>query len=298
MTAIPGRSLIVVMAGDNSVHERSFRPTGDVDLWVIYFGNNSEVAERYRQGSTRLFRQRGLKLDLVRSVLLKAHLDGSVDFTGYDYIFLPDDDVELPGGMASLQRLFDIGRQWRLDAFQPAIQNEYYSLGATQLIAGALLHQVNWPEVMMPAFTARAFIHGLLPAVHLNFFSGAGWGLELATARLAEVALGRAFRCAVIDVVPAVHTRPVGRNKNMHRRGLVEGYLSSFGNGFIMRAMRTFARDATPADWPDTAPVTPDPKEVERALRRGYYHMRLSRLARRSIFRHMIDLISGPPPHT
>ncbi|MEO6395945.1 MAG: hypothetical protein ABIO40_08555 [Devosia sp.] len=296
MTSDRGKSLIIVAAGDKSVHEQSFSADEFTDLWIIYYGLDDNVAARYAAGSTRLWRHQGYKFDLVRNLLHELVFGEKFDFCQYEYVFLPDDDIVLPGGMAALHELFSIGRGLGLDAFQPAIQNNYYSHKSTLRVEGDLVHEVTWPEIMMPVYESRSFVRGFLAALHLFDFSATGWRIEYAAARLAEMELGRKIRCAVIDAVPAIHTRPTGTDGAMYRRAKIEAFLKLHAHDRPMRTLRHVRIGEALVAWPDERPSPPDPKRTAKLIRFGHYQRKWAALGRVRFFRRLVDLVSGPPP--
>jgi hypothetical protein len=219
------RDLVVVMAGDRSLHER-IAGERNFDLWVIYYGDSDEVAQRYSAGCDRFWRRKGLKIDLVRQVLLEEVCFGEgCDYSQFRYVFLPDDDIQFEGGAADVHRFFAMGEELEADIFQPAVKNEFVSFAATRQMAGAVCHHVNWVENMMPAYRADLFRTAFLGGLHALEYLKSGWGLEIIATKLAEVMLGRGVRSYVIDACPAVHTRPVGNNGVVHEIGRDEEFL-------------------------------------------------------------------------
>lgn len=219
------RDLVVVMAGDRSLHPR-IAEGREFDLWVVYYGDSDKVAETYQAAADRFWRRKGLKIDLIRSVLLEeVYLREGCDYGQYRYVFMPDDDIEFPNGAADVHRLFDLAAQLDADMFQPAVQNEYVSFQATRQLAGLACHTVNWVENMMPGYRSDLFRLAYLGGIHALEYMKSGWGTELIAAKLAETVLGRGIRAYVIDACPAVHTRPVGANGVVHEIGRDEGFL-------------------------------------------------------------------------
>jgi len=219
------RDLVVVMAGDRSLHE-AIAPDRTYDLWVIYYGDSEETAKRYAASADRFWRRKGLKIDLCRQVLLEEVLLGEgFDYSAYRYVFLPDDDIRFERGAQDVAALFVAAQALDADVFQPAVQNEHVSFQGTRQIAGAACHTVNWVENMMPAYRSDLFRSAFLGGIHALEFLKSGWGLEIVAAKLAEVALGRGLRAYVIDACPAIHTRPVGGNGMVHEIGRDEEFL-------------------------------------------------------------------------
>ena len=220
------RDLVIVMAGDNSLHEK-IAEDREYDLWIVYYGGSDDVAARYEASCDRLWRLKGLKIELIRSLLLEhLHFGQAFDFAGrYRYVFLPDDDIDFPGGTGDVHDLFEHAARLQADSFQPAISNDNVSFGETRQIPGAFCHRVSWVENMMPAYTGELFVHAFLAGVHALDFLRSGWGLESVAMKLGEARLGRGLRTFVIDVTPVVHTRPVGRNSVVHEVGWDERLL-------------------------------------------------------------------------
>lgn len=232
------RDLVIVTAGDDSLH-LAFAEGRDFDLWVMYYGDDSQKARRFAKGCDRFFGQQGLKWDLVRS-LAGTHLDGSQSiFSGYRYIFLPDDDLAFPNGALDVSQLFESAADIDADVFQPAIANKHWSWEATVRRPDSHCRAVNIAEIMMPGYRACIFTDVILPLLHASAHIRAGWGLETLIGRFAEVLLRRPVRTFVLDHLPVVHTRAVGQDSPLHRIGHDELFLAPVAFG---QQMRTYAR--------------------------------------------------------
>jgi hypothetical protein len=232
-----GRNLVIVCAGDQSLHQR-FADSRNFDIWVIYYGQSDAVFEDYRRTADRSFRLRGLKWALLRS-LIDLHLAGEKSpFDAYRYIFLPDDDLDFPNGATDIQRLFDAMVLSNADIGQPAIANQYFSWQATRLIRGALCHATNIVELMSPVYSVEVFQKFVLPCTAALDFLRAGWGIEVVIAKAAEVGMRRPARTFVFDSVPMIHTRPVGQGGTPHRIGDNEALMMP---GIFANRMATYA---------------------------------------------------------
>jgi hypothetical protein len=224
------KNLIVVPAGDQSLHECWHFPERNFDLWVIYFGDNDAIAQKYQSRSDRFFRAKGLKYSLYRQFLLGQYFQDPAFFDRYPYIWLPDDDLRFLRGPQDVNRMFDVCAQIQADVFQPALGNElvdpvdfrrYYSRTweSTLLIGDAKYHRVNIVEIMMHGFSLAAFKHCFLPALHSLFFSQAGWGIEPVIMKHLEVLRSKNESTYVLDCVPVIHMRPVSVNGSLHQIG-------------------------------------------------------------------------------
>lgn len=221
----PPRDLVIVMAGDRSLHT-GWCEGRDFDLWVVYYGDSPETAASYQASCDRFWARKGLKIELIRSVLLEqVHLEEKFDFSRYRYVFLPDDDIAFEGGAAAVHELFETAATLSADMFQPAVKNELVSFAATRVMEGAVCHAVNWVENMMPGYRSDLFVTAYLAGIHALEYMKSGWGTELIAVKLAEAQLGRGVRAYVIDSCPAIHTRPVGSNSRVHEVGRDEGFL-------------------------------------------------------------------------
>jgi hypothetical protein len=219
------RDLVVVMAGDTSLHT-TWSANREFDLWVIYYGDTVEIANSYRSDCERFVQAKGLKIELIRTVLIeKIYFEEKFDFRQYRYIFLPDDDIQFEGGAATIEGLFSAAESLKADIFQPAVKNDLVSFAATRVLDGAACHLVNWIENMMPGFRSDLFVSAYFGSIHALEYMKSGWGTELIAIKIAEAMLGRGVRAYVIDSHPAIHTRPVGQNSRVHEVGRDEGFL-------------------------------------------------------------------------
>lgn len=188
------RNLVVVRAGDNSLHggwlegeERQF------DLLVSSYGN------RERPASDRAdywIRQKGPKFPPLHD-LFKAGI-----FSDYQYVWLPDDDLKTSA--RTIDGFFEMCRSFSLKIAQPALApGSYWSHDVTLAVRDSRLRFTNFVEVMCPAFSREAL------ALCASTFEHAdtAWGLDYAWRKLIQ-ADQRSM--AVIDAHTVLHTRPVG----------------------------------------------------------------------------------------
>lgn len=224
------RNLVIVAAGDKSLHPEYANTYREFDLWIVYFGSDQTVQDRFSETADRLIPAKGMKLELIRKIFVEGVLfDHSHDLSKYKYIMFPDDDIHFPRGAESLNYLFRTAEMVRADIFQPAIANRNYSWGCTLQIPGAFCHRVNMAEVMMPGFSYEVLTRGFLPAIHTMDFMKSGWGIEAITMRLSEAQLRRPLRTFVLDCVPVIHTRPPGQNSAVRDAGAAElAYIPQF----------------------------------------------------------------------
>uniref|UniRef100_A0A7S2RRN6 Uncharacterized protein n=1 Tax=Mucochytrium quahogii TaxID=96639 RepID=A0A7S2RRN6_9STRA len=194
-----GRNLVIVCAGDTSLHESSKFPwhgSKGFDLCIVYYGSDENVKKRFEGQSKFFFQKRGPKWQLVRHALKNC------DWKEYEYIWLPDDDLEMDPEL--IVKMFDIAAKYMIRLGQPALFDENIQPKYKHVIKkrdGAVLHFTNFVEIMCPFLRVDA-----LEAVFHTLDSDeakSGWGLDMLWPTLLD------FRdIAVFDATPVRHTRP------------------------------------------------------------------------------------------
>lgn len=190
-------NLVIVRAGDASLHPGWLDGAGprNWDIIVSYFGRDPD---RYRVPDVTRIDGPGMKWPALHDLLTTRPeiLDG------YDYIWLPDDD--LAATAPDINRMFALCAKYTLDLAQPALAwDSYFSHLVTLRNAGLLLRRTNFVEVMAPVFSA-AMLRRVLPTFTAT---RTGWGLDHIWPRYAT---DPANGVAIIDAVTVRHTRPIG----------------------------------------------------------------------------------------
>jgi hypothetical protein len=286
------RNLVVVPAGDRSLHE-SYAEGRDFDLWVYYYGDSDAIARRYAAGCDRLFRGKGEKFALIRA-LAALDQEAASPFSAYAFVLLPDDDVRFPGGAADITRAFALAHAIRADIFQPTIANAHYAWEATRQAPGLLCRAATDVETMMPGFSSEVFRSAFLPTLHAARNIRAGWDIIGVATDVAEAALRRPIRIFALDAIAAFHTRPVSLDSPLHRIGHDERLALSLFQPKTMRELARFTgiRAAEQYAFPRRADIeAPSGAEpAMAALRRArvlQQNIRRRRWLRR-LLRHMI----------
>lgn len=201
------RNLVIVRAGDNSVHPGWLTgETRNFDIFVSYFGNQPG---RYANHAEYHEDRKGMKWPVLGE-LLRAH---PALIERYDYFWLPDDD--LVAETATLNRMFDFAAAYRLALAQPALtRNSYYTWPLLLQDARYHLRYTRFIEVMAPVFD-RAALRVCLPTFGE---SASGWGLDSLWPRLLADRDEPAI--AIIDATPVYHARPVGGGELYRHAGM------------------------------------------------------------------------------
>jgi hypothetical protein len=206
MTATERRVLVIVRAGDQSLHPQwlvqPLLQKRNWDLHVSYFGDLRRPY-RNRASDITLSFEKGTKA--IGTAECLARLGSRIDH--YDWFWLPDDD--LSADLPTINRFFEIVAQYDLDLAQPALdEGSYVSHEITVRRPHMRLRYTSFVEVMAACFSRKAL------DLCAPYFAATAtsWGPDLLFPKL----LGYPERgIAVIDESPVVHTRPVGRGPNM-----------------------------------------------------------------------------------
>lgn len=191
------RSLVVVRAGDHSLHPRwlgdGSRPW---DIAVSCYGGDPE---RHRDTCILLHECPGPKFaGLADFVAKHASL-----IARYEFVWFPDDD--LLASARTISQFFAVCRRARLAVAQPALTpSSPHTWPITLQRCEGDLRVTNFVEVMAPCFQVAQF-HHFAPTFAL---SDSGWGLEWVWADVAARQSG--LRLGIVDATPIRHTRPVG----------------------------------------------------------------------------------------
>lgn len=204
------RNLVVVRAGDGSLHETMIpgAVAGWYDLVVSYFGVDPE---RFRTPHENRVDVRGGKWDgLGRTLEELGELQSR-----WDYCWLPDDDLDI--SPESIRNLFAVMRGHRLAVAQPALSHDSWFTFIQLLRCQSFeLRWIDGIELMAPCFSMQV-LEQVRPIFSQTL---SGYGLDSLWCRLEQ---DNRKRCAVIDSIEMRHTRPVGGGQlyeNMKAQGV------------------------------------------------------------------------------
>jgi len=187
---------VIVRAGDRSLHPQWTRAlaTRDWDLVVSYFGNDPD---RYRGPGEKRIDDKGPKWPALHALLTRDDF-----WRGYDYIWLPDDDLAIT--QESISRLFELSASLEVALSQPALSwTSFYAHPVTLRFPSFRVRFTDFAEIMAPCFE-HSFLEVCMPTFGENL---SGWGLNWVWPRLQNAG---SPRIAIIDDSSVTHTRPVG----------------------------------------------------------------------------------------
>lgn len=175
----------------------------EYDLAISYYGDtpNAFADFKYRHAS------KGGKLQGVHALI--SEYPEILDC--YDLVWMPDDDID--ASISTVNRLFKIARDYRLEVAQPTLEwRSYFSHWITVNNPAFLLRYTNWVEVMMPLLDTSLLRKSLPAFAQLRF----GWAFENIWPRLP---ISPRYKTAIIDATAVYHTRPVGGGSLDHTLG-------------------------------------------------------------------------------
>ncbi|MFM7534003.1 MAG: DUF707 domain-containing protein [Rubrivivax sp.] len=197
MSATGSRNLVVLRAGDRSLHGQWIAGSPrDFDLFISYYGSEPD---RYRADTPLWEARKGPKWPCIGE-LLEAN---PALVEAYDTFWFPDDD--LAADTDTINRMFALFRGFALALAQPALTPQSYRAHPMLLQRpNHVLRHTGFVEVMAPIFD-RPALQACLPSFGR---SRSGWGLDWVWPRL--VGQQRHQAIAILDATPVWHTRPLG----------------------------------------------------------------------------------------
>ena len=191
-------NLLIVRAGDSSLHQNWMGANQNFDIIISYYGCNSLI-----------YKDQSLRVDHKGSKWQGLHLtmnDPRVNWQDYEYICFPDDDLD--STCENLNSFFSIVHDLNPILSQPALtKDSYFSHDILLQRDNVKYRKVDFIEVMTPCFR-RDF---LFSAKHTFAENISGWGLDYLWSSMID---HKTEDMIVVDETPVKHTRPVGNSGN------------------------------------------------------------------------------------
>ena len=198
------RNLVISAVGDKSAHESWLGCQRTYDVFLVYYGDDDSVFDRYAKGCEMAVRGKGEKGFLYYD-FVSSHLER---VKRYDRIWQPDDDIE--SSCHDINSLFSIHERFGLWMSQPAIEG-FFSHKICLKEENCLLRYTNFVEIMCPMFSMEQFLQ-LYHTWNLNVSS---WGLDFLWPKLLGYPKDK---IAIVDAVSVRHTNPPGSGRGRYPR--------------------------------------------------------------------------------
>jgi len=192
------KNLVVVCAGENSLHQQWIQEDSNFDLIVLYYGNCDIIFNKFVSTSKKCLKVQGHKYHLIYN-FIKSNLD---DISQYKYVWFPDDD--LMTSSKDITSLFNFCINYELMLASPSL-NGHISHQINKPHLNNLLRFTNFVEVICPIMAVEV----LLKIYYTFTLNDSSWGLDFLWPKLLGYPKNK---IAIIDSVPVTHTRPVGTN--------------------------------------------------------------------------------------
>jgi hypothetical protein len=251
------RDLVIARVGRNSLH-RSWIDEGKARQWDLYLCPFQEIPPQPQDGLDCVV---GAVIPGQKWAGLRTLLNTWDGWRDYDHVWLPDDDIL--ASQDTISAMFQAAAALEFKIFAPALQEDsHYAHYITMRNDNFFARRVGFVEIMVPGFS-RPVLEQLLETLDLST-TGTGWGLDPLWAKLLDYqGLG------ILDAVPVLHTRPVGkfRDADLLRRVNEEAdrILAAYD---CSPQTVTFAGIA-----PDLEEMTLDPAELLVKLVRGWDYL-------------------------
>lgn len=189
--------LVLARVGDKTLHDTWLDADSGGRTWDLQLNSYAEDRTKAADRDLPTVFDYGTKWDSIARHL-RAHPEL---LDQYPYIMLPDDDLLMSS--TGIDRLFELAVENDLTMAAPVMTLDSYMSHALALQApGFQLRYCTFLESMACCIKSE-YLRALLPMFEDHF---TGWGTDLVWALLMD---DPAYRAAIVDEVPMVHTRPL-----------------------------------------------------------------------------------------
>jgi hypothetical protein len=221
--------LVISRLGDWSLH-KGWLKDRKWDFWGSYFG---DTPGRYMEDCDYYEEVKGPKWPPLKNLILERW----DKIKEYDWIWLPDDDIEL--SPEKITEFIEICEKYKILCAQPALDFTGHYAHAPLL---AKLHTeirfTNYIEGMAPLFSRE----GLERLVHTFDENVSGWGVDAIWHKV----LGEPEdKVAIVDKVVMKHPRPIGgglyvclRKMHVDWRKEMDDILDKYGIKFGIKSFK------------------------------------------------------------
>ncbi len=167
---ISKKNFLFTSVGDNTKFDSLWiNDNMNYDVYVIYYGNNNDIYDKYKSKVTFIEKRKGSKFQN-----LKYFYDNNIDIiNSYERYFILDDDIIF--NVDDINNMFEISEQYNLDICGPSFtRDSKLSHAITIHKPNVLLTYTNFVEVNVPLFNKKA-LHKLMQKLDYSLI---GWGID------------------------------------------------------------------------------------------------------------------------
>lgn len=146
---ISRKNYVIVSVGDGSLHRQLCYDTANFDLHLLVY---DDTYNKYLGDSKFVCKLKGYKMDMSFQYF-QMHPQF---IEQYDYFLLLDDDIQI--SVDSVNKLFELMKEYRLKIAQPSLSNSYYTYEHTLHNPMCTIRYTNFVEMMMPCFSREALM--------------------------------------------------------------------------------------------------------------------------------------------
>lgn len=200
--------LIVLCAGDESLHEKNMWHEGkrSFDLAIVYYGSDAVTKQKYESYSDYFFEVSGPKWQNIVTVL-----QNNAFWKNYEYMWLPDDDLEV--SLHDVQVMFNIVAKEQCELSQPSLHPQNVSYKFLVHDPNVIMKSVpvRFVELQMPCFKVSTFDNIVFPFLVDNMWSISGWGFDYYWST-------RIQRKYLLNSIIVRHTKPVSISSGFYKK--------------------------------------------------------------------------------
>lgn len=189
------KNLLIAPVGKDSKHIKWLNgPDCHFDFIALCY---EDVEDAVLKKAIDVFKNKDYKYSNVQKYVA-AHSD---ILDQYDYLFLPDDDLDM--SLGDINRLFEIAEGFQLDLCQPSLTHHSHCSWAITLWCGdpqVILRYTDFVEIMCPLFSKR----GMSICMETFGKNRVGMALDFVWPKLLHFT-----NIAIIDSVRVTHGRPL-----------------------------------------------------------------------------------------
>tara|TARA_Y100000385_G_scaffold288632_1_gene355735 strand:- start:9191 stop:10732 length:1542 start_codon:yes stop_codon:yes gene_type:complete len=161
-------NLVFTSAGDNTdFDELWLDPVRKYKVWVVYYGDDDKVYEKYKSKVDYIERRKGSKFQNFN------HIWKTKDLSEFERFFILDDDILID--TSQINSMFKLSLSCNFSICSPSFdEKSKISWKITKSVKGSVFRFTNWVEVNVPLFNKEA----LKNLMDIYDDSLIGWGVD------------------------------------------------------------------------------------------------------------------------